>query len=74
VLEGEECACGCIGVCVCVCVCTCMCVWMCDSVGVLIMFIVLCQEHRMGPPLIQQAPLELPPVSDATGVKARPGD
>ena len=52
-----------------VCVCVCACVWMCDSVGVFITFIVLCQEHRMGPPLIQQLPLELPPVSNATGVK-----
>lgn len=47
--------------------CLCVCVWICDSLGcILIMFIVLCQEHRKGPPLVQQLPLELPPVSNAT--------
>ena len=58
------------------CMCVCMgerrvhvrvCVWICDSLGyILIIFIVLCQEHRKGPPLVQQLPLELLPVSNAT--------
>jgi len=60
----------------CMCVCmgerrvhvrVCVCVWICDSLGcIFIVFIVLCQEHRKGPPLVQQLPLELPPVSNAT--------